>query len=95
MNETVLVTGGSGGIGRAIAARCAEAGWRVVNLDLRAPRAKLPVEDHLSCDFSDLDATRAVLAEAARRFAPTRLVNNVGIVRPAPLEETRSRTWRP
>jgi NAD(P)-dependent dehydrogenase (short-subunit alcohol dehydrogenase family) len=89
VTESVLVTGGSGGIGRAIAVRCAEAGWRVVNLDLRPPEAPLPVEDFRACDFSDLDATRAALAEVARRFAPTRLVNNVGIVRPAPLEETR------
>jgi NAD(P)-dependent dehydrogenase (short-subunit alcohol dehydrogenase family) len=89
MSESVLVTGGSGGIGRAVATRCAEAGWRVVTLDLRPPEAPLPAEDFLPCDFADLEAARAALAEAARRFAPTRLVNNVGIVRPAPLEETR------
>ncbi|MGK7864047.1 SDR family oxidoreductase [Falsiroseomonas sp. E2-1-a4] len=88
MTETVLVTGGSGGIGRAIAQRAAEAGWRVVNLDLRPPEAPLPVEDFFECDFADLAATRAVLAQVAERHAPTRLVNNVGVVKPASLAET-------
>lgn len=86
--ESVLITGGSGGIGRAIAARAAESGWRIVNLDLRAPESPLPREIFLRCDFADLAMTRAVLAEVARSDAPTRLVNNVGIVMPASLEET-------
>lgn len=88
MSECVLVTGGSGGIGRAIARRAAEAGWRVVNLDLRPPDELLPAEDFVACDVSDAAALKDALAGIAARQAPTRLVNNVGIVRPAPLEET-------
>lgn len=88
MSECVLITGGSGGIGRAIARRAAEAGWRVANLDLRPPDASLPVEDFVACDVSDAAALKDALAAIAARHAPTRLVNNVGIVRPAPLEET-------
>lgn len=86
--QSILVTGGSGAIARAILARAAEAGWRPVTLDLRPPEAPLPGEVFLACDFADAAAARAALAEAAARHAPTRLVNNVGIVRPAPLEET-------
>lgn len=86
--SAILVTGGSGGIGRALARRAAEAGWRPVTLDLRAPEDPLPNEAFIACDFADLAGARAALAEAAARHAPTRLVNNVGIVRPAPLEET-------
>jgi NAD(P)-dependent dehydrogenase (short-subunit alcohol dehydrogenase family) len=87
-NDTVLITGGSGAIARAIVQRCVAEGWRVVNLDLRPPADPLPAEDFVACDFLDLAATRAALAEVAARHAPTRLVNNVGIVRPATLEET-------
>lgn len=87
MSEGILITGGSGGIGRAIATRAAEAGWRVINLDLRPPASPLPAEIFLPCDFGDAEAARAVLAEVATRHAPRRLVNNVGIVRPASLEE--------
>jgi NAD(P)-dependent dehydrogenase (short-subunit alcohol dehydrogenase family) len=88
MSEAVLITGGSGGIGRAIAARCAAAGWRVVNLDLHPPGVLLPREAYHRCDVSDLAMTRAVLAEIAAAHAPTRLVNNVGVVKPARLEDT-------
>ncbi len=85
---SILVTGGSGEIARAVIHRAAEAGWRPVNLDLRPPADPLPNEVFRPCDFADAAATRAVLAEVAAAHAPTRLVNNVGIVRPAPLEET-------
>jgi NAD(P)-dependent dehydrogenase (short-subunit alcohol dehydrogenase family) len=84
----ILITGGAGGIGRAIARKAAAQGWRPVTLDLKAPEEPLPGETFIACDFADLAGARAALAEAASRHAPTRLVNNVGIVRPAPLEET-------
>ncbi|WP_372620620.1 SDR family oxidoreductase [Falsiroseomonas sp.] len=87
-HDSILITGGAGGIGRAIAHRAAEAGWRPVTLDLRAPSDPLPNEAYIHCDFADAAAARAALAEAVALHAPTRLVNNVGIVRPAPLEET-------
>jgi len=86
--SAVLITGGAGAIARAIAQRASEAGWRPVSLDLRAPSDPLPNEAYIHCDFSDLAAARAALAEAVALHAPTRLVNNVGIVRPASLEET-------
>ena len=87
-HDAILITGGAGGIGRAIARRAAEAGWRPVTLDLHPPADPLPSEDYIACDFADAPGARAALAEAVARHAPTRLVNNVGIVRPAPLEET-------
>lgn len=85
---SIVVTGGSGGIGRAIVRRAAEAGWRPIVLDLRPPQDLLPSEVFVPCDFANLAATRVVLAQVAAAHAPTRLVNNVGIVRPALLEET-------
>lgn len=88
MSDAVLITGGSGGIGRAIARRAADAGMVVVNLDLRAPDQPLPREAFFPCDFADLAGCRAVLAEVAAKHAPLRLVNNVGVVKPASLEET-------
>ena len=87
MKPNVLVTGGSQGIGRAIAQRLTQDGLRVVNFDLRAPEALLPDETYVQVDLSDIDATRQAVADIARRDAPLRLVNNAGIVRPAPLDE--------
>lgn len=88
MSDAVLITGGSGGIGRAIARRAVEAGLSVVNLDLRAPEEPLPREIFFSCDFADLVSARAVLADVAAKHGPLRLVNNVGVVKPASIEET-------
>jgi NAD(P)-dependent dehydrogenase (short-subunit alcohol dehydrogenase family) len=84
----ILITGGAGGIGRALAHRAAEEGWRPITLDLREPEDRLPNEVFVRCDVADAAQAREALAEVAARHAPTRLVNNVGIVRPAPLEET-------
>ncbi|WP_270935937.1 SDR family oxidoreductase [Falsiroseomonas oryzae] len=87
MAEWVLVTGGSQGIGRAVAARCAAEGWRVLTLDREAPAAPLPGETHMAVDLADTAATAEALAKATAERAITRLVNNVGTVRPGTLAE--------
>jgi NAD(P)-dependent dehydrogenase (short-subunit alcohol dehydrogenase family) len=86
--SSILITGGAGAIARAMVARAAAAGWRPITLDLRPPEAPMPKEVFRACDFADASEARAVLAEVAAAHAPTRLINNVGIVRPAPLAET-------
>jgi len=76
--ERVLVTGGAAGIGAASVARCREEGYEVVVIDR--------IGDGIVADLSDPAATEAALAEALRGGPITRLVNNVGTVRPAPVE---------
>jgi len=76
------VTGGGAGIGAAIAARCREDGLEPVVLDLRG--------GDIAVDLSDEAATRAALDEALQDGPITRLVNNVGVVVPAALEEATS-----
>jgi NAD(P)-dependent dehydrogenase (short-subunit alcohol dehydrogenase family) len=87
-HPSILVTGGAGEIARGIIRRAVAAGWRPITLDLRPPADPLPNEVFRACDFADVEGAKAALAEVAAQFAPTRLVNNVGIVRPAPIEET-------
>lgn len=87
MADWVLVTGGSQGIGRAVAMRCAAEGWRVVTLDREAPAKPLPGEDHLVVDLADAEATAQALAKIVAARPVTRLVNNVGTVRPGTLEQ--------
>jgi NAD(P)-dependent dehydrogenase (short-subunit alcohol dehydrogenase family) len=83
----VLVTGGSRGIGRAIATRLIDEGYAVVNLDRVPPAVLLPRETCIEVDLADSGATREALAEVVARHAPTRLVNNAGVVRPGALED--------
>lgn len=85
---SVLVTGGAGGIGRAVAIRLHADGFRPVTLDLRPPEEQLPGERFVQADLSDAAATAAALEEIVARDAPLGLVNNAGIVRPGSLEET-------
>ena len=81
--ERLLVTGGASGIGRAIAEAGLERGWDVVVLD----RDAAPAGHSIQVDLSDSERTAAALDEALQDGPITRLVNNVGAVFPASLEE--------
>ncbi len=80
MRERVLVTGGARGIGAAIAAKCVADGYEVVTID-RTPGG-------IVADLSDPAQTAEALKAALAGGPITRLVNNVGVVRPKRLEET-------
>ena len=83
--EFVVITGGSQGIGAGITSRLSEEGYLPIILDqVEAPRG-LGAEFY-KIDLSDTRATIQLLEEIAGQYPVTRLVNNVGIVRPALLE---------
>lgn len=76
--DRVLITGGASGIGRACAERCRADGYDVVVIDREG--------GGIRADLSDPAATARALEEALRDGPITRLVNNVGVVRPGPVE---------
>jgi NAD(P)-dependent dehydrogenase (short-subunit alcohol dehydrogenase family) len=100
--ETVLVTGGSSGIGRAIARRFGEAGANVYNADLReAPKdvgSETPtheaIEDaggeahFLETDVSDPATIEAAIDVAADECGLDVLVSNAGIFLEGSIHET-------
>jgi len=86
--DWVLITGGSLGIGAGITGRLLDEGYQVVVLDVEEPEAQFDVEFH-RVDMLESDATRTVLDKITSQHEITRLVNNVGIVRPASAEDTR------
>jgi NAD(P)-dependent dehydrogenase (short-subunit alcohol dehydrogenase family) len=93
-DKVALITGASGGIGRAITALFAAEGAEVVASDLAAP------EDEnaalcLALDVTDEDDWARALAAVVERFGRLDvLVNNAGLALAKDLEETSLSEWR-
>ena len=105
-NKTVVITGASSGIGRAIALRFCEEGANVVAVDVttRVVEGGDPVLELLrpinpNAVFIEADIARTadvdrVFTEAAAKFGRIDvLVNNAAIHAPAPLAETSEEDW--
>lgn len=83
--QTAIITGGSGGIGAAIVARLKTDGFRTIVLDLSPPETE--ADKYYQIDLSDAEATHELCSEIADNENVNCLVNNVGIVKPALLED--------
>ncbi|MEN9717137.1 MAG: hypothetical protein RIQ99_15 [Pseudomonadota bacterium] len=102
--KVAFVTGGGGGIGRAIALRLAEAGASVAVFDIIPERCAETVERiaERGCeglampgDAMDAEALRAAIAGTDQRFGRLDiLVNNAGGVSGRPFLEQSERSWR-
>lgn len=83
----VLVTGGSGGIGRAIVQRCLQDGYQVVNLDKVVPHQVLDGETVFQIDLTDAQETQGLMQKILSTMRVLRVVNNAGFIRPGALAE--------
>lgn len=103
--RVALVTGGSSGIGRAMASHLARAGAAVIHAALAGEEAGLQeavaeVESnggraaHVTCDVSNLDELPGMV-ERARSFfgAPDILVNAAGVNLRQPWDEVSPESW--
>ena len=93
----VVITGGAGGIGRALCDRFLAEGARVALLDCRGAEAAAaeyrergqPVWG-VPCDVTDPEGCREAIAEAARRLESIDvLINNAGAVHRSAFADTR------
>lgn len=92
--EVVLVTGGAQGIGAAVATTCADAGARVVVLDL-APGPEHPGVQAVRVDVADREAVAGAVAEVVREYRRIDgLVAGAAIQPRTPVLETLPAEWR-
>ena len=97
-----VVTGGAGGIGRALGARLADEGCRVALVDLdraaaEAAAAEIPDAVGLGADVGDRAAVRAMVDEVEGRLGPIDLYcSNAGVATPGGLadEDAWELSWR-
>ncbi len=80
--RTVVVTGGSAGIGRSIAEHCLAIGYRVAAVDRQPPGFAHARLDFIRADLSDSADVDRAAAEAAT-LHPVGFVHNAGVIRPA------------
>lgn len=94
-----LITGGGGGIGRAIAMGLVDAGWHVTivgrNIErLEQVRVERPDMTALACDITDEVAIAHTVADAIERNGTVAvLVNCAGTAPTAPFEKTGQDMW--
>jgi NAD(P)-dependent dehydrogenase (short-subunit alcohol dehydrogenase family) len=103
-NKTVIVTGGGGGIGLAVAQRFATEGANIVLADISMEKLKASIAQiktssansilPSACDVSQEEQVKATVNSALTKFGTVDvIVNNAGLMVFKPLEEHTADDW--
>ncbi len=87
--RTFLLTGASKGIGYATATQLSREGHQCVGLARSKPEDESPFVEFITVDLSNEKERTPVFDEIAAKYDFDGLLNNVGLVNPAPLEEIK------
>ncbi|MDE3775499.1 SDR family NAD(P)-dependent oxidoreductase [Sinorhizobium meliloti] len=96
-DKVAVVTGGNGGLGRAIVRRLIHEGARVAVLDLTETESTSSGPSlSITCDVTELDSVQRALARVRETFGTIQiLINNAGVLGPvASVHEIGVETWR-
>lgn len=78
--KTLLISGGSYGIGLATVKRFCAAGYRVFSLDIKPPKEIILNAEYIHCDVADLNQISASVHQIKEKITRIdALVNNAGI----------------
>lgn len=97
--KTAVITGGAGGLGRALAAALQEDGWHTAIVDLPGPELEAVACDRLAstyaCDLTDLGQVRETCARIiADRPSVDLVIYNAGITQIGAFSELTPETHR-
>lgn len=103
-NKVVVITGATGGMGRALCRRFGRAGAKLGVLDLRREEVESFVQEltqagihalGLPCDVTDEPACRTAMQKVAEKFGGVEvLINNAGITHRSAFAKTQMQTFR-
>jgi len=76
--KVAVITGGSFGIGRAVAEKLVEENYAVISADIHPPKEKSPVH-HVNCDITKAEDIARLYEQVKGRFGlPNVLISNAG-----------------
>lgn len=93
-NQTAIVTGGTRGIGRAVATLLARHGCRTIITGTKTKRdSALDALEYLQLDFSDKKSLNNFIKIIGRLKSADILINNAGINIIEPIDQLEERNW--
>lgn len=87
MNKTLLITGGSSGIGLSIVKRFLKGGFSVINFDIAKSFDHSQLQN-IACDLLDKDTSTKALEQVLQREKIDAFVSNAGVHLSANIEST-------